>query len=112
MGAKMKFVNIKTSDNKTFDLEWESALMPVVLQSQTMRTILDKQGIQEDSENDDIIEIKEITGPIFIKILEWCEWYIDQIVDIHNSNDVEKQELNEWEKKYIEMPAKIMFSLV
>ena len=107
----MKFVNIKTSDNKTFKLEWDVALMPVVLQSQTIRTMLDDQGVKENTDKEDLIEIKEITGPIFVKVLEWCEWYIDQIEDI-SEDDKQKNELNEWEKKYIKMSAIMMFSLV
>ena len=107
----MKFVNIKTSDNKTFKLEWDVALMPVVLQSQTIRTMLDDQGVKENSDKEDLIEIKEITGPIFVKVLEWCEWYIDQIEDI-SEDDEQKNELNDWEKKYIKMSAIMMFSLV
>ena len=102
----MKSLSIKTSDDQTFKVDWD-----VARQSQTIRTMLDDQGVKENSDKEDLIEIKEITGPIFVKVLEWCEWYIDQIEDI-SEEDKQKHELNEWEKKYIKMSAIMMFSLV
>ena len=66
----MKSLNIKTSDDQTFKVDWE-----VARQSQTIRTMLDDLGIDEDTDSEDTIPLpnEEITGPVFQKALEWCK---------------------------------------
>ena len=58
----MKTLNVTTPDGETFKLDWE-----VAKQSQTIRTMLDDLGIEEDSNSDDTIPLtnEEVTGPVF-----------------------------------------------
>ena len=55
----MKSLNIKTSDDQTFNVDWE-----VARQSQTIRTMLDDLGIDEDADSEDTIPLpnEEVTG--------------------------------------------------
>ena len=46
----MKSLSIKTSDDQTFKLDWD-----VARQSQTIRTMLDDLGIEEDGDSEDTI---------------------------------------------------------
>ena len=58
----MKILNITTADGGKFELDWE-----VAKQSQTICTMLDDLGIEEDSNSDDTIPLtnEEVTGPVF-----------------------------------------------
>ena len=66
----MKLLNIKTSDDQTFEVDWD-----VARQSQTIRTMLDDLGIEEDGDSNDTIPLpnEEVTGPVLQKALEWCK---------------------------------------
>ena len=58
---------IKTSDDHIFKVDLE-----IAVQSQTIRTMLDDLGIEEDGDSEDTIPIpnEEVTGPLFNKALE------------------------------------------
>ena len=66
----MKTLNIKTVDGESFKVEWEAAR-----QSQTIRTMLDDLGIEEEGDGEDTIPLanEEITGPVFKKALVWMD---------------------------------------
>ena len=117
----MKSLNIKTSDDQTFKVDWD-----VARQSQTIRTMLDDLGIEEDGDSEDTIPLpnEEVTGPVFKKALVWCEKNRGKPDfkpdDDDNESDelTKKQEfasydqLNDWEKDYIKMSVPEMFPLL
>ena len=116
----MKSLSIKTSDDQTFKVDWD-----VARQSQTIRTMLDDLGIEEDGDSEDIIPLpnEEVTGPVFKKALEWCEKNRGK-PDLKPDDDDESDELtkkqefasydqlNDWEKDYISMTVDEMFPLL
>ena len=107
----MKSLNIKTSDDQTFNVDWD-----IARQSQTIRTMLDDLGIEEDGDSEDTLPLpnEEVTGPVFKKALEWCERNRHK-PDLKTDDDDESDELtkkqefasydqlNDWEKDYIKM---------
>ena len=118
----MKSLNIKTSDDQTFKVDWD-----VARQSKTIRTMLDDLGIEEDDESDtDTIPLpnEEVTGPVFKKALQWCEKNrgkpdLKPNDDDDDSNELTKKQevvswdkLDSWEKEYIDMPVSEMFPLL
>ena len=119
MKNKMKSFNIKTSDDQTFNVDWE-----VARQSQTIRTMLDDLGIDEDGDSEDTIPLpnEEITGPVFKKVLDWCEknrGKQEYKPDDDESDELTKKQefasydqLNDWEKDYIKMTVSEMFPLL
>ena len=110
----MKSLRIKTSDEQTFKVDWE-----VARQSQTIRTMLDDLGIEEDGDSEDTIPLpnKEITGPVFQKALEWCKKNrgkpdYNREEDDSKNKYVSIDQLNDWEKDYIKMTVDEMFPLL
>ena len=115
----MKSLNIKTSDDQTFNVDWE-----VARQSQTIRTMLDDLGIDEDGDSEDTIPLpnEEVTGPVFKKVLDWCEknrGKPEYKPDDDESDELTKKQefasydqLNDWEKDYIKMTVSEMFPLL
>ena len=113
----MKTLNITTADGGKFELDWE-----VAKQSQTIRTMLDDLGIEEDSNSDDTIPLtnEEVTGPVFKKALVWMTGNRgkpepkedDEEDELKTKPCVSLDQLNDWEKKYIDMPVDEMFPLL
>ena len=112
----MKSLSIKTSDDQTFKVDWD-----VARQSQTIRTMLDDLGIEEDGDSEDTIPLpnEEINGPVFKKALEWCEknrgkpdYKPDDEDDSKKKEYVSINQLNDWEKEYIKMTVDEMFPLL
>ena len=112
----MKSLSIKTSDDQTFKVDWD-----VARQSQTIRTMLDDLGIEEDGDSEDTIPLpnEEVTGTVFQKALEWCEHHRGK--PDYNPDDEEESkkkeyvsinQLNDWEKEYIKMTVPEMFPLL
>ena len=54
----MKVLNIKTVDNQTFSVDWD-----IAHQSQTLRTMLDDLGIEEDGDGEQA-NLRLINGPV------------------------------------------------
>merc|ERR1712154_334865 len=111
---KMKSLTIKTSDKQTFKVDWD-----VARQSQTIRTMLDDLGIEEDGDSEDTIPLpnEEITGPVFQKALEWCKKNrgkpdYNREEDDSKNKYVSIDQLNDWEKDYIKMTVDEMFPLL
>ena len=110
----MKSLNIKTSDDQTFKVDWD-----VARQSQTIRTMLDDLGIEEDGDSEDTIPLpnEEVTGPVFQKALEWCVKNRGK-PDYNPENEEESKkyvsmdQLDDWEKEYIKMTVSEMFPLM
>ena len=88
---------IKTSDDHIFKVDLE-----IAVQSQTIRTMLDDLGIDEDTIT---LTNKEITGPVFKKAMEWCRQIKNDKPDngLTKKNEFESNAdlLKDWEKDYI-----------
>ena len=112
----MKSLSIKTSDDQTFKVDWD-----VARQSQTIRTMLDDLGIEEDGDSQDTIPLpnEEVTGPVFQKALEWCkknrgkpDYNPDDEEESKKKKYVSIDQLDNWEKDYINMTVSEMFPLM
>ena len=66
----MKTLNIKTSDGGSFPVDWD-----IIQKSQTIKTMVEDLGIDQDSIGEDTIPLpnEEVTGEVFGKVLEWCK---------------------------------------
>ena len=116
----MKTLNIKTADGASFNVDWD-----IIQKSQTIKTMIEDLGIDQNSIGDDTIPLfnEEVTGPVFKKVIEWCEKN-RAVPDSMEVDDEEEDELfkkgksvsgddlNDWEKKYINMSIDEMFPLL
>ena len=100
----MKVLNIQTADEEIFKVD-----MDVARQSITIRTMLDNLGIEEDSTNEDTLPIPndEVTGEIFKICLVWMEKNRGKTNFQRDHN-----EMNEWEKEYVNMPVSQMLPIL
>ena len=66
----MKSLTIKTLDGGEFKLDWE-----VIQKSQTIKTMVEDLGIDQDSMGEDTIPLsnEEVTSEVFAKVVEWLE---------------------------------------
>ena len=106
----MTVLNIKTSDGQNFKVDWD-----VARQSQTIRKMLEVLKIEEhgDGENTIPLSNEKVTGPVFKKALAWMEENRGKPDYQEDDNEFFNwDQLNEWEKKYIEMPIDDMFPLL
>ena len=114
----MTVLNIKTSDGQNFKLDWD-----VARQSQTVRKMLEVLKIEEDGDGENTIPLsnEKVKGPIFKKALAWmeenrgkpdCQEELNLFQLLKEKVFVDWNQLNEWEKKFIEMPVGDMFPLL
>ena len=61
----MKFLNIKTSDGGSFKVDWD-----ILQKSQTIKTMVEDLGIDQDSIAEDTIPLSndEVTTHVFTKV--------------------------------------------
>ena len=113
----MKVLNITTADGVTFKAEWD-----IAQQSGTFKNRLEVMGIEQESNTDDTIPITidEVTGEIFKKALVWMEKNRGKPV-IEKDDDEDELtpneplnwgQLDDWEKKFVDMPVSEMFALL
>ena len=108
----MKVLNITTPDGQTFKAEWD-----IVQQSLTFKNMLELMEIQQESNTDDTIPItnEEVTRENFKKALVWMEKNRGKPI-VQNDNDEEEpvnwNQLDDWEKKFVDMPVSEMFPLL
>jgi S-phase kinase-associated protein 1 len=113
----MKVLNITTADGETFKAEWD-----IALQSLTFKNMLEVMGIEQESNTDDTIPITndEVTGENFKKALVWMEKNRSKPVVQKNDDEdelkpkepVNWEQLDDWEKKFVDMPVSEMFPLL
>ena len=82
----MKSLNIKTLDGGDFKVDWE-----VIQKSQTIKTMIEDLGIDQDSMGEDTIPLsnEEVTSEVFKKVLEWLEHDRGNAIPIEVDNDDE-----------------------
>ena len=108
----MKVLNITTAEGETFKAEWETAL-----QSLTFKNLLEVEGIEQESNTDDTIPITndEVTGENFKKALVWMEKNRRKPIvqnDAYEDEPVHWNQLDDWEKKFVDIPVSEMFPLL
>mgnify|MGYP001257797967 FL=1 len=108
----MKVLNITTADGETFKAEWDTAL-----QSLTFKNMLEVEGIEQESNIDDTIPITndEVTGEHFKKALVWMEKNRRKPIvqnDAYEDEPVHWNQLDDWEKKFVDIPVSEMFPLL
>jgi S-phase kinase-associated protein 1 len=108
----MKVLNITTADGETFKAEWDTAL-----QSLAFKNMLEVMGIEQESNTDDTIPITndEVTGENFKKALVWMEKNRGKPIvpkDDDEEEPVNWKQLDDWEKKFVDMPVSEMFPLL
>ena len=116
----MKTLNIKTSDGGSFQVDWD-----IIQKSQTIKTMVEDLGIDQDSINEDTIPLpnEEVTETVFKKVLQWCEKYRDVPDKMEGVDDEDDDELkavtpvswsdlDAWQKKYVDIPVHDMFPLL
>ena len=110
----MKVLNITTADGETFKTEWDTAL-----QSLTFKNMLEEMGIEKESNTDDTIPITndEVTGENFKKALVWMEKNRGKPIGQKDDDEdelkpVNWKQLDDWEKKFVDMPVSEMFPLL
>ena len=110
----MKVLNITTADGETFKAEWDTAL-----QSLTFKNMLEVMGIEQESNTDDTIPITndEVTGENFKKALVWMEKNRGKPIGQKDDDEdelkpVNWKQLDDWEKKFVDMPVSEMFPLL
>ena len=108
----MKVLNITTADGETFKAKWDTAL-----QSLTFQNMLEAMGIEQESNTDDTIPITndEVTGENFKKALVWMEKNRSKPIvqkDDDEDEPVNWNQLDDWEKKFVDMPVSEMFPLL
>ena len=116
----MKSLNIKTLDGGDFKVDWE-----VIEKSQTIKTMVEDLGIDQESMGEDTIPLsnEEVTSEVFEKVLEWLEHDRGNAIPIDVDDDDEDdlfkehtpiaiEHLDAWQQKYINIPVPKMFPLL
>ena len=113
----MKVLNIRTVDKQTFKAEWD-----IVQQSLTFKNMLELMEIEQESSTDDTIPLTndEVTGENFKKALVWMEKNRGKPIvqkdededELKPKEPVNWEQLDDWEKKFVDMPVSEMFPLL
>ena len=110
----MKVLNITTVDKQTFKAEWD-----IVQQSLTFKNMLELMEIEQESSTDDTIPLTndEVTGENFKKALVWMEKNRGKPIGQKDDDEdelkpVNWKQLDDWEKKFVDMPVSEMFPLL
>ena len=110
-------LTIKTADGTSFEVDFD-----VARQSQTIKTMLVDINIDESSDGEKLLPLtnEEVTGPVFKTALVWMTENRgkpepkedDEEDELTSKPCVSWDQLNDWEKKYIDMPVDEMFPLL
>ena len=101
-------------------MDWE-----VIQKSQTIKTMVEDLGIDQDSMGEDTIPLsnEEVTSEVFAKVLDWLEHERGK-PDMPNMDDDDEDDLfkthtpiaiehlDAWQQKYIDIPVPKMFPLL
>jgi S-phase kinase-associated protein 1 len=86
-------VKLKSSDNKTFDVE-----EAVAVQSETLKNMVD------DGCANDTIPLPNVSGKILEMVLGWCKKHVDETVT--------GDELNKYEVDFLDLDQEVLYGLL
>jgi S-phase kinase-associated protein 1 len=86
-------VKLKSSDNKTFDVE-----EAVAVQSETLKNMVD------DGCANDTIPLPNVNGKILEMVLGWCKKHVDETVT--------GDELNKYEVDFLDLDQEVLYGLL
>ncbi|XP_062170284.1 SKP1-like protein 1 [Alnus glutinosa] len=86
-------VKLKSSDNKTFDVE-----EAVAVQSETLKNMVD------DGCANDTIPMPNVSGKILEMVLGWCKKHVDETVT--------GDELNKYEADFLDLDQEVLYGLL
>jgi len=84
---------LKSSDNKTFDVE-----EAVAVQSETLKNMVD------DGCANDTIPLPNVSGKILEMVLGWCKKHVDETVT--------GDELNKYEVDFLDLDQEVLYGLL
>jgi len=86
-------VKLKSSDNKTFEVE-----EAVAVQSETLKNMVD------DGCANDTIPLPNVSGKILEMVLGWCKKHVDETVT--------GDELNKYEVDFLDLDQEVLYGLL
>lgn len=101
-----KTVKLSSSDGREFEVDIEVAKM-----SQTINNMLGDLG---DVDEDEVIPLSNVSGPILEKVLEYAKKHKD---DPPVNNDDEKtpktfEKINDWDREFINVDHGTLFEII
>ncbi len=104
----MAIIKLQSSNGDVFPVDME-----IAKKSNTLRTMLNDLGI-EDSSEEEIVPLPNVTTDILRKVIEWCTFHKDDPEPNEDSDEFWEKVTNEitgWDADFVKIDLETLFEL-
>src|ERR1700755_126971 len=98
----MEKIRLISSDNEEFTIERK------VLE----KSILVKNMLEDVGESDNPIPLPNVNGKILKKVIDWCVYHKDDLIENLENNNKKNIDIDEWDKKFYEVDQEMLFEII
>ena len=102
-------MKLQSSDNEVFEVP-----RSVIRLSNTVNTLLQDLGVDENEENGEIIPVPNVSAPILKKVIAWCTNHRDDPPAPEDNDAREKRtdDIPSWDVEFLKVDQGTLFELI
>lgn len=101
-------VKLQSSDGELFDVATD-----VIRLSNTIKTMLEDLGIEEESDQD-AIPLPNVNAAILKRVIQWCTYHKDDPPPVEEDDNKEKRtdDISSWDAEFLKVDQGTLFELI
>ncbi|CAI5440517.1 unnamed protein product [Caenorhabditis angaria] len=107
--AQERSIKLLSSDNETFQVPRN-----VIRLSNTINTLLQDLGLDDEEDAGDAIPVQNVTSTILKKVIAWCQHHHEDPVAADDSDSREKRtdDISSWDVEFLKVDQGTLFELI
>lgn len=105
----VKKVKLQSSDGELFEVE-----IDVIRMSNTIKTMLEDLGVEEEDNESETIPLPNVSAAILRKVVTWCQYHKNDPPPLEEDDNKEKRtdDIPSWDAEFLKVDQGILFELI
>jgi len=109
MAGTTRKVRLQSSDGETFEVEME-----IIKLSNTIKTMLEDLGAEDEESETEIIPLPNVNAAILKKIIQWCTYHKEDppMLDEDDNKEKRTDDIGSWDSDFLKVDQGTLFELI
>lgn len=102
-------IKVQSSDGEVFSVGTD-----VIKLSNTINTMLQDLGLDEEGEEQDPVPLTNVNAAILKKVINWCQYHKDDppILDDEDNREKRTDDISSWDTEFLKVDQGTLFELI
>jgi len=102
-------VRLQSSDGEVFEVEME-----IIKLSNTIKTMLEDLGAEDEESETEIIPLPNVNAAILKKIIQWCSYHKEDppMLDEDDNKEKRTDDIGSWDSDFLKVDQGTLFELI